>query len=119
MKLSEAMAGIASAMLLTAGYPADSIGEVPSRPVAQTVPMAQTASVPALTAPGSEPIVVGRMGTARAVLATEEEADGMRKAAELMPLPEVPAGSDLDKLLSGSTPAGGSSVASPLAHGSD
>ena len=76
------MAGIASAMLPTAGYPADSIGEVPPR-LTQTVPMAQTAS--ARLCHRSESLSAD--GNCSAVLVTEEEADGMRKAAELMPWP--------------------------------
>ena len=110
MRLTEVFAGFAtSAMLLTAN-PAFST-DVPT-------PAPQAVVVPALAPPGVQP-VAGSLGDARAVMASAEEADAMRKAAELTTLPEVPAGSDLDKLLSGSSPALGGSVASPLAHGRD
>ena len=55
-------------------------------------------------------------GDVRAVMASPEEAAELKKAAEAMDMPVIPAGSDLDLMLSGAV-GGKPGTTSPLAHG--
>ena len=55
-------------------------------------------------------------GNVRMVVATEEQAKELRAAAEKLELPDVPANSDLGKLLAGEGFPASTSVQSPRAH---
>lgn len=87
----------------------------PPVPPAQALP-ASAADAASAAAPPPQP-ATGRLGESRAVMATPEEAAELKRQADLMPMPDVPAGSDLDLILSGQA-AYGTRVSSPLSHGS-
>ncbi len=60
--------------------------------------------------------VKGKVNGVDAVLISPEDAEQLKKAAAAMPEPDIPAGSDLERMLNGEGTVA-RSIANPLAHG--
>jgi hypothetical protein len=50
-------------------------------------------------------------------MVSSEDAEKLKKAAAAIPDPDIPVGSDLERMLNGDGVPVGRSVANPLAHG--
>ena len=66
--------------------------------------------------PSSSGSTNGKINGIDATMVSSEDAEKLKQAAATIPDPDIPAGSDLERMLNGDG-AVGRSVANPLAHG--
>jgi len=110
--------GIACCMALVANPPATATtGSQPTPSKAMDASIAQSfleRAQPVATRGTEQPI--GKFNGATAMMVSGEDAQDLRAAAANMEEPEIPSGSDLDRLLNGES-GPSRTVSSPLAHG--
>ena len=101
-----AIGGALAACVVCASSPVPSL--LAAEPATPPVPTAESSRM------DNDPRRVD--GNVKMVVATPEEAEKLRAAAEKLELPDVPVNSDLGKLLAGEGFPGSNSVQSPRAH---
>ena len=67
--------------------------------------------------PSSSGSTNGKINGIDATMVSSEDAEKLKKAAAAIPDPDIPVGSDLERMLNGDGVPVGRSVANPLAHG--